>query len=403
MKSISKKVMAGLLVGATSLSIWAPTSDAASLEKNRYYSVHSKKDFNLTWDVYGSKDYDNAGILLYKSNGQDNQQFVFFPLDGGSYAIVNKNSGKPVGIGDPIAIDDGVRRMTLFDNEGLLQKGWTGASAEQWYLRDQGNNNYEFVNQGYGKVASYAWTGTLAQNWTYVDLDDANPSDNDRVFTISKSGLPGGIQIPGFNFDHGTFSLQQLPATGTRPDAPNYTGGIDQQLPQTSNSVVVGASLVPCIMVKDNQASDYTKIHNSPYYTLVKEEYWDKTFSAVIPAGLTRNYSFKTGMTSVDQQKMTDTLSMKIGADLGLKFGQQSASIKTEVSRTLQTEISTTNTEATEETVTSTVSSEAGKTTGFTEYQLATKYTLKRADGSIVSDPWVVKNNKITIARKNAQ
>ena len=59
-------------------------------------------------------------------------------------------------------------------------------------------------------------------------------------------------------------------------------------------------------MVKDSQASDYTKIHNSPYYTLVKEEYWDKTFSAVIPAGLTRNYTFKTGMTSVDQQKMTD-------------------------------------------------------------------------------------------------
>lgn len=397
--------MAGLLVGTTSLSIWAPTSEAASLEKNRYYSVHLARDYNLVWDVYRSKDYDNAGILLYDSNGQDNQEFVFFPLDGGAYAIVNKNSGKPVGIGDPIANDDGVRRMTLFDDDGLLQKGWTGASAEKWYLRDQGDSYYEIVNQGYGKVASYAWTGTLADNTQYVDLDNANPSDNNRVFYISKSAfpLPGLPDIPGISFDHGTFSLPQLPDTGTRPDAPNYTGGVDQQLPQTSNSVVVGASLIPCIMVNDNQASDYTKIHNSPYYTLVKEEYWDKTFSAVIPAGLTRNYSFKTGMTSVDQQKMTDTLSMKIGADLGLKFGQQSASIKTEVSRTLQTEISTTNTEATEETVTSTVASEPGKTTGYTEYQLATKYTLKRADGSIVSEPWVVKNNKITIARKNAQ
>ena len=54
----------------------------------------------------------------------------------------------------------------------------------------------------------------------------------------------------------------------------------------------------------------------------------------------------------------------------------------------------------TEKTITSTVTSEPGKTTGLTEYQLATKYTLKRADGSVVSDPWVVKNNKITVARK---
>ncbi|PDZ74511.1 RICIN domain-containing protein [Bacillus pseudomycoides] len=395
MKSISKKVMAGLLVGATSLSIWAPASQAAAPENNRYYSVHLAADTALKWDVYGNGTYDDAGILLYNGSLGDNEQFVFFPLDGGLYAIVNKNSGKAVTIGGGWVGDNAFS----YNREGLIQSKWTGAAANKWYLRDKGNTNYEIVNQGYGKVASYARLGITGAK--YVDLDDSNPSDNDRLFRINKSPL--GVDIPGFNFDYGTFSLPQLPATGNRPDAPNYTGGIDQQLPQTSNSVIVGASLVPCIMVNDSQASDYTKIHNSPYYTLVKEEYWDKTFSAVLPAGITRNYSFKTGMTSVDQQKMTDTLSMKIGADFGLKFGDASASLKTEISRTIQTEITSTNTEASEETVTSTVASEAGKTTGFTEYQLATKYTLKRADGSIVSDPWVVKNNKITIARKNAQ
>ncbi|MGG3654749.1 RICIN domain-containing protein [Bacillus pseudomycoides] len=395
MKSISKKVMAGLLVGATSLSIWAPASQAAAPENNRYYSVHLAADTALKWDVYGNGTYDDAGILLYNGSLGDNEQFVFFPLDGGLYAIVNKNSGKAVTIGGGWVGDNAFS----YNREGLIQSKWTGAAANKWYLRDKENTNYEIVNQGYGKVASYARLGITGAK--YVDLDDSNPSDNDRLFRINKSPL--GVDIPGFNFDYGTFSLPQLPATGNRPDAPNYTGGIDQQLPQTSNSVIVGASLVPCIMVNDSQASDYTKIHNSPYYTLVKEEYWDKTFSAVLPAGITRNYSFKTGMTSVDQQKMTDTLSMKIGADFGLKFGDASASLKTEISRTIQTEITSTNTEASEETVTSTVASEAGKTTGFTEYQLATKYTLKRADGSIVSDPWVVKNNKITIARKNAQ
>lgn len=389
MKSLSKKVMAGLLVGATSLSIWAPASQAETPEKNQYYNIKLKANTYKIWDVSkASLDNERAILLWGGSTTEDNRQFVFFPLDGGTYAIVNKNSGKPV-------VVDGGRSYFgdhfSFPGEWsvLRQMSWTGASNQKWNLRDQGSNNYEIVNQGNGKVASFGATGVALDYTEYVDLDNSNPSDSDRVFNIANSGS--------------SISLPTLPAIGTRPDAPNYTGGIDQQLPQTSNSVVVGASLIPCIMVNDNQASDYTKIHNSPYYTLVKEEYWDKTFSAVIPAGLTRNYSFKTGVTSVDQQKMTDTLSMKIGADFGLKFGDASASIKSEVSKTIQTEISTTNTEASEETITSTVASEPGKTTGYTEYQLATKYTLKRADGSLVSDPWVVKNNKITIARKNAQ
>ncbi|PHE31427.1 toxin [Bacillus pseudomycoides] len=384
MKSISKKVMAGLLVGATSLSIWAPASQAAPAN-NAYHSIHLAADATLKWDVYGNSPNDEAGILLYNGNFSDNEQFLFFPLDGGLYAIVNKNSGKAVTIGAGFITPTDYS----YNREGLKQSKWTGAAADKWYLRDKGNNNYEIVNQGYGKVASYARLGISGQK--YVDLDDSNPSDNDRLFHIPAAA-------------RSTFSLPTLPTIGTRPDAPDYRedfpGRITQQLPQTSNSVVVGASLIPCIMVNDNQASDYTKIHNSPYYTLVKEEYWDKTFSTVLPAGYTKNYSFKTGMTSVDQQRMTDTLSMKIGADFGLKFGDASASLKTEISRTIQTEITSTSTEASEETITHNVTSEAGKTTAFTEYQLATKYTLKRADGSIVSDPWVVKNNKNTIVRK---
>lgn len=409
MKFLSKKVMTGLLVGATSLSIWAPSSEAATPENNRYYSIHLKSNPKKVWDVYQNKTYDNAGILLHDGNHGDNEQFVFFSLDDGKYAIVNKNSGKPVGIGDPIAIDDGVRRMSLFNSEGLRQESWTGASDQQWYLRNQGGNSYEIVNQGYGKVASYAWSGTLAQNWEYADLDESKPSDSDRVFNIATNpfgtignpfeGLPGTPSA-----EYGTFSLPKLPAVGTRPIAPNYNEGAgpNQQLPQTSNSVVIGASLVPCIMVTDGQTSDYTKIHNSPYYTLVKEEYWDKAASTVITSGATQSLSFKTGMSSTDQQKMTDTLSMQVGADLGLKFGDNTATLKAQITRTLQTEISTSDTKIAEDTVTTNVPGEAGKTVEYTLYQLATKYTLYRQDGSAVSGSWTVKNNKATALRKNA-
>ncbi len=381
MKSISKKVMAGLGVGAMSLSIWAPTSEAAAPEKNEYYSIHLAANTWIKWDVPGNS-LDNRVIYLYDGNLGDNEQFVFFPLDGGSYAIVNKNSGKPVtfGVIRPNLDSDGIM---INNKEALQQRSWTGASTEQWYLRDKGNNNYEIVNQGNGKVASYA--RTLLE---YVDLDESNPSDNDRLFHIPAA--------------RSTFSLPTLPAIGSRPKVPEYnnSGPVDQVLPEKTESAVVGASLIPCIMVNDNQTSDYTKIHNSPYYTLVKEEYWERIYSKVVPDGAPDKTTTKVGVTSTDQQKMTDTLSMKIGVDLGLKFGQQSASLKSEISRTLQTEISTSNTESKETTTDHVFISAPGKTTGFSKYQQVIKYTLKRADGSLVSDSWLVKNPDQTITRK---
>ncbi|MEN6662124.1 Uncharacterized protein BCRIVMBC845_06493 [Bacillus cereus] len=371
-----------------SLSIWAPSSQAAAPANNEYHSIHLAANANIVWDVYKQWESDNAGIRLFNNGIQDNEQFVFFPLDGGAYAIVNKKSGKPVGIGSAYMWTDGVRDAFILNDQTLKQTNWTGSPNEQWYLRDKGNNNYEIVNQGTGKVASHSWNGYHGLfSAEYVDLDESNPSDNHRLF-----------HIPGAR---STFSLPELPAVGTRPNAPEYntSGAIDQQLPQTSNSVVVGASLIPSIMVKDNGASDYTKIHNSPYYVLVKEEYWEKVRSEIIPAGATSKYTVKSGVSEIDQKKMSDTLAMSFGSDLGLKFGESSLSIKSSVSRTIQTEVTKTSTNATEETEEKSIPSIPGKNTGFTAYQLVTKYTVKRTDGSVVTDPSIVRDSKQTIAR----
>lgn len=96
---------------------------------------------------------------------------------------------------------------------------------------------------------------------------------------------------------------------------------------------------------------------------------------------------------------MSDTLAMSFGSDLGLKFGESSLSIKSSVSRTIQTEVTKTSTNATEETEEKSIPSIPGKNTGFTAYQLVTKYTVKRTDGSVVTDPSIVRDSKQTIAR----
>ncbi|PFD23096.1 toxin, partial [Bacillus thuringiensis] len=64
-----------------------------------------------------------------------------------------------------------------------------------------------------------------------------------------------------------------------------------------------------------------------------------------------------------------------------------------------QTEISTTSTESTESTEEKTITSISGKDTGYTAYQLVTKYTLKRTDGSAVSSSWTVRDPNQTLVR----
>ena len=154
---------------------------------------------NLAWDVDSASVDNERAILLWNGDRNDNEQFAFFPLDGGAYAIVNKNSGKPVVVDGGPAYFSVNGSFGIFPNqEALRQKSWNGAANQQWYLRDKGNNNYEIVNQGNGKVASYAWEGTFAQHFEYVDLDNSNPSDNDRLFNIPAA--------------RSTFSLPNLPS-----------------------------------------------------------------------------------------------------------------------------------------------------------------------------------------------
>lgn len=42
-----KKVMAGLAVRAMDLSIWAPVSQAATPEKNQFYTIHLVANSNI--------------------------------------------------------------------------------------------------------------------------------------------------------------------------------------------------------------------------------------------------------------------------------------------------------------------------------------------------------------------
>ncbi|WP_423747700.1 hypothetical protein [Bacillus cereus] len=103
----------------------------------------------------------------------------------------------------------------------------------------------------------------------------------------------------------------------------------------------------------------------------------------------------------MDQTRMTNTLNIEIGADFGLKFNNVTSNISGKITKTIQTEVSSTNQQSVSETKSDEISNDTSNyTIGFTQYQLVTKYTLYRMDGTAVSNPFISKNDKIAISNR---
>lgn len=381
MRGISKKISLVLSVILICLPILAPISMAEDLP---VYLIKLGNRESMVWDINSGSKEDGALAILYPVKYSSNQKFCFYPLDNGKFAIVSNKSGKVMGIkSGRIHNGDGSRVDVV---EGIVQNTWTGADDQLWYTRDAGSDRIEIINQGYSKAASYAYKSGFGGYIEYVDLDQPKSTDLNRVFKLEKTGKR---------------SIPYLPMKSSRPSAPNYHLSPYENLPEESEHVVVGSALVPFFMVKDGSASDYTKNLNSPYYVMKKEEYWEKVFSTVVVPGSTPTFEYKVGMSTEDKNEMKNTVSFTVGADAGLKFDKGSVALKGEFTKTLETVISTSSSEMEQITVSDTLNRNGSVTTdtGFTKYILVTKYTLYRRDGSAVSNPWIVKNNRVSIIR----
>lgn len=87
--------------------------------------------------VSNIRSTDNGGtILLWRKGNYDNEQFVFFPLDGGTYVIVNKNSGKLVSFtGKTILVHDAIKDVFIHRNgTGAPQKMRNCVTSNQFFI-----------------------------------------------------------------------------------------------------------------------------------------------------------------------------------------------------------------------------------------------------------------------------
>ncbi|HDT6579229.1 TPA: RICIN domain-containing protein [Bacillus cereus] len=381
-----------LSLGLTSLGSGG-TAFAEKPTKGNYYQVESDRLPGNFWDLSLSDYFIKVGTPSTK----DSQQFLFYELDNGYYAIVNKQTGKPItnitngstfipslSGGSITPIDKGTR--TVIPGFSWASSLWAMntnnlTDRQSWKITREYNGKYQFQNKHDGL--------TLDQ-----DAGSKQVNVRDSQYITNQFWEPKNKQT--------IHNIPQLLPNQSLPAAPRFTA-FNQILPEQTTPVVTGSTIMPAIMVTDNNWSDATKMQNSPYYRLVKKQYWKRQEIVNFTPGEEKEVTEKTGMSKVQVDSMVEKTGIEIKADLGLSFGGEKASKKgtgalsATFTKELTTTHSTTETALEETTIKHTLKNPS-TTSDFSwaKYALATEYSLERMDGSKVSDPWTVIDGKVT-------
>lgn len=320
----------------------------------------------------GSMD-DSARALQYDARNVDHQRFLIFTLDNNYSVIAAKHSGKVMDIWDT---------PNFPGMPDLLS---------QYYFKNGDNQKFFIANDG---------TVAVKQDGRVLDVYDGSTGNDAPIIAYNYQGSAN----QKFTLEKSGSVSTKPPTTGTLPPAPDFkTDDINEELPDETPPVITHATYMPYFMVKDPYYNAQQKIKNSPYYILVRRQYWKKLTQRILAPSDSYKYTETTGVSRTDQTSMTETTEISIGADLGFMFKGFSAGLSTSITKTLSVTESTSTTESTETT------REVGYTNPFkhqiayAKYMLINEYYVTRSNGEMITSGdaayWKVPDPSRTVAR----
>ncbi|WP_392476551.1 Vps62-related protein [Nostoc sp. C110] len=241
-----------------------------------------------------------------------------------------------------------------------IDKG-TGADADfgSWEINSPPISGYEEY--------AYITAGTF-----FGVASHTRPNSNPLLYCLK-------LKLP---FENYQVNLKQPTLESTQEPAPRTE-------PQLANSV-----WIPFFSVKDDLRDLAWKVSNSPFYRLDREQFYTRQWhyfnnSEVIDS---KQISIRVGISQTDTQTFsTQTgISITTEASAGIE-GIASTKISATFSVQLGFESSSSFTQMREETVTDTYNIPAHKAVAL--WTKTNRFTLKRADGSVVGNSWEIQTN----------
>ncbi|WP_241139327.1 RICIN domain-containing protein [Bacillus mycoides] len=330
-----------------------------SLDKFTFYRIRTFCGKML--DVPGQSTSNDVHVIQHAINNQKNQNFLVFPLDDNYSVIAAEHSGKVLDVsqrGWPVVY------------RPIVQYDFANADNQKFLINDNGII-----------TAKHSWKvidvyGSKTDNNTPIVEYDSRNSDNQK-FTFEK--------VKSFQVS--------LPTKDQLPPLP-VLSSLSDVAPEETKRANTGHALMPCIMVTDHMPLPQ-RMQESPYYILVKKQFWKRLWHDSFIPNEHHNFIEKTGMSKTVQESMTKTTNISLQADFGFAFKALTLGISASVSRSIEISQSTTDTVMTEN------SDERGYTNpnnfdlSWAKYALATEFILKRKDGTVVNS-WEAVNKTVT-------
>lgn len=310
----------------------------------------------------------NGKLSYVQFNGNKNRhRWIFMPTYPGSnnYLIANKDTG------DFIEVKGTSERIETSNT-------FNGDKSQVFKLFNLPNDS-RFLYIFSAKNPELAITRTADDSYLYLKSirDDRQVMHLHPNTNISNSFT--AYQAPT------NVAIQQPPA----PTDLHGTGLVRATTPQ-----VVGETIIPYLMVK-NDLPRSLQVKFTPYYKVVRKQYWKQLGSQVKVPGIaeTTTFSQTNGMTQFAQSEVTSTLDMTFTASASIGFSGLFASGSASASFSSGFGLSTTQLNSLETyqqtELTHEVSVDVQVNTLISDYQLVDRYELYRMDGTLVQD-WEV-------------
>lgn len=316
-------------------------------------------------DVPGATTNDDAVIVQYDIHNQKHQNFLIFALDHGYSVIPAEHSGKVLNVSQKDWSYPIPKPYTP-----IIQYQFGNGENEKFLIK----NNGSIEAKHNGKVFDVRGSSTQVDT-PIIEHEFRNTANQKFIFDRVKSFR---VSVP---------QKQKL------PDLP-ILSSIDDDAPAETARAKTGSALMPCIMVLDGLSLP-RRMQESPYYILVKNQFWKRLWHDTFLPGEGLEQKETTGMAKTVQETMTQTTNISLQADFGFAFKALTLGIGASISRSIEISTSTTDTVMSETTTTRNYKNENNFKIAWAKYALATEFILMRKNGTIAGS-WEAVDKTVT-------